>query len=274
MKKTPAVEGVIPSAWLDLVDWPGPLEPVPDALWRLLVGNRGPGGRAAPAYYPIACRWVFEQKSRRGNINTNELLTHGKCPSIATEFLRRVQSVVWDRALVLTSGRKGSKPLLALVPADAEPGDLICVLYGCSVPVVLRQHRKRKAHGDMGDARPSSRTESTFSSTAGQQTPDISFSRGSSSAAVSDTEGSNPHILASGLHVPSQNPDLAFQSTGVRKHLHRDAVPSLPTQLEVALGSQHQYTFVGECYVHGMMAGEGFKHSRDHGNKLRAFHLV
>ncbi|KXL50896.1 hypothetical protein M433DRAFT_61022 [Acidomyces richmondensis BFW] len=204
-KKSPAVEGILPGSWLDLVDWSGPPEPVPDRLWRTLVADRGPGGQKyPPAYYPLACKWVFEQRSRRGNINTNELLTFGKCPSIATEFLRRVQSVVWDRMLVLTEGRKGSKKLLALVPPEAEEGDLICILYGCSVPVVLRRQRKRKA-------------KALTSEQSTQQT-----------------------------------------------------LQSLPINLD----SQHQYQVIGECYVHGMMAGEGFKHQKDHGNKLRAFHLV
>lgn len=247
-KKSPAVEGIIPSGWLDLVGWNGSPEPVPDRLWRTLVADRGPGGQKyPPAYFPLACKWVLDQRSRRGNIITNELLTFGKCPSIATEFLRRVQTVVWDRVLVLTEGRRGSKQLLALVPPEAEEGDLICILYGCSVPVVLRRQRKRKAEGETSRSRTSTRTESTLSSTLGDRAepglpPHISFSRATSDAAGSDTAPSTP---APALFVKPQNVDTAFASTGVRKVLHTDPSEQQVSSLPISLDSQHQYTFIG-----------------------------
>jgi hypothetical protein len=275
--RSSAVEGIIPSGWLDLVDWAGPPEPVPDRFWRTLVADRGPGGQKyPPAYFPLACKWVFEQRSRRGNISTNELLTFGKCPSIATEFLRRVQSVVWDRMLVITEGRKGSKQLLALVPAEAREGDVICILYGCSVPVVLRRQRKRKADDGAGQSRTSTRTESDLSTKQSEiPRPQISLSIASSSTAWSDTELS---MSTPRLFVKPQTVDTAYVSTGVRKALHHEQPAAQQQQelsaLPISLDSQHQYQFIGECYVHGMMAGEGFKHQKAHGNKLRAFHLV
>lgn len=289
--KNPAVEGIIPSGWLELVDWPGPPEPVPDRFWRTLVADRGPGGeKYPPAYFPLACKWVFEQRSRRANINTHQLLTFGKCPSIVVEFLRRVQSVVWDRMLVLTEGRKHSKRLLALVPAEAQEGDAICILYGCSVPVVLRRQRKRSRPTDTAStpstsrSQRSTRTENIISDLPA---PAISLSRASSNTALSEassTEGGVPP--GAGLFVKPSLPDSAFSSTGVRKALQhptsssnrqeQDRLPlsSSLQSLPISLDSEHRYTFVGECYVHGMMAGEGFKHQKDCGNKLRAFHLV
>ena len=45
--------------------------------------------------------------------------------------------MVWSRRLVLL---KRLHQTLGLVPADAKKGDLICILYGCSVPVVLRKY--------------------------------------------------------------------------------------------------------------------------------------
>lgn len=280
-KKSPAVEGILPGSWLDLVDWSGPPEPVPDRLWRTLVADRGPGGQKyPPAYYPLACKWVFEQRSRRGNINTNELLTFGKCPSIATEFLRRVQSVVWDRMLVLTEGRKGSKKLLALVPPEAEEGDLICILYGCSVPVVLRRQRKRKAVGEHTPSRSTTRTgSSAFTMVKGvteaAPSPQISFSRASSNAALSESETAECSISSMGHSVQTQPLDMTYASVGVKKALTSEQSTQQTLQsLPINLDSQHQYQVIGECYVHGMMAGEGFKHQKDHGNKLRAFHLV
>ena len=48
-----------------------------------------------------------------------------------------MQTVVWMRRLMLTAQRN----ILGLVPDDADQGDCICILFGCSVPVVLREAR-------------------------------------------------------------------------------------------------------------------------------------
>ncbi|KAK5135282.1 hypothetical protein LTR08_005385 [Meristemomyces frigidus] len=275
VKRNPAYEGIIPSGWLDLLDWKGPPERVPDRVWRTLVADRGPGGLLEPpAHWVLACKWVFEQRVRRGHINTNELITSGKCPSIATEFLRRVQAVMWDRMLVLTQGSRRSKKLLALVPPEAEEGDFIVILYGCSVPVVLRRHRKRKAEADTLYSQ-STRTESSFSSSDERMTkPEIALSRATSDATGSDAEITQPSTPASRLFVGSKDVDTAYVSTGVWRPSNTGQSEQELHRLPISLDSRHQYTFIGEAYVHGMMAGEGFKHQKDNGNKLRAFQMV
>ena len=168
---------------------------------------------------------------------------------------------------------------------------MICILYGCSVPVVLRRLRKRKAtsaaESDSVRTYPSSRTESSLSSTytesslgANMGAPHISLSRASSNTAFSDSDSqsqSQPQPVAAAvptLNAPANKPDASYASTGVRKALRLPGEHSDAPTLAVSLESQHRYTLIGPCYVHGMMAGEGFKHQKDHGNKLRAFHLV
>lgn len=284
-RKSPAVEGIIPSSWLDLIGWRGPPQPVPDKFWRTLVGDRGPGGQKyPPAYYPLACKWVFEQRSRRGNINTTELLTFGKCPSIATEFLRRVQAVVWNRMLILTEGRKTSKPLLALVPPEAEEGDLICILYGCSVPVVIRRSKKRKAEAELtpltsqssrtGSSSHASSLMTTDRSFAASNNPSFSLSRASTTSRNSES-GSTHEGFTPGLFGPPKATSKADNDPPLRFDDDDDFVkPQRPMDINLALESQHQYTMIGECYVHGMMAGEAFKHHKETGSRLRAFHLI
>lgn len=278
--KSPAYEGIIPSTWADLVDWSGPPDPVPDRFWRTLVADRGPGGqKQPPAYFPLACKWVFEQKSKRASLNTNEILTFGKCPSIATEFLRRVQSVVWGRKLVVSEGRRGSTPLLALVPEEAKESDLICILYGCSVPVVLRRLKKQQTEDSLSreSSRQPSRDETTFPTAQREMTFNVPKSKQAQALAKINTLGSidTPAIqLVANLSVPIESADPAFASTGVRKALQKNVPEQKPPDLTISLASQHQYSFIGECYVHGMMAGEGFKHQREHGNRLKAFHLI
>jgi hypothetical protein len=61
-------------------------------------------------------------------------------------YLERVQNVVWCRKFFLTkpgSGTPARPPMFGLAPDKAAVGDLLCILYGCSVPVVLR----KLAHG-------------------------------------------------------------------------------------------------------------------------------
>ena len=55
-----------------------------------------------------------------------------------------MQSVVWMRSLMVTE----KKHILGLVSQDAMPGDHICILFGCSVPVVLRE----ESHGSGANA--------------------------------------------------------------------------------------------------------------------------
>ena len=38
------------------------------------------------------------------------------------------------------------------VPQDTQPGDVICVLFGCSVPVVLRKAATAEAHDPDDDS--------------------------------------------------------------------------------------------------------------------------
>lgn len=226
-------------------------------------------------YFPLACKWVFEQKSKRASLNTNEILTFGKCPSIAIEFLRRVRSVVWGRKLVLSEGRRGSTPLLALVPEEANESDLICILYGCSVPVVLRKLQKQQIEGSL--SRESSQDDTTFPTAHKETTYTLPGSKPVQAfSKIGRLEGIDIPLAKSArdLSVPIESADPAFASTGVRKALWKDIPEQKPPNLTISLASQYQYSFIGECYVHGMMAGEGFKHQREHGNRLKVFHLI
>jgi hypothetical protein len=105
----------------------------PEALWRTLVADRGPNGSDAPVFYRRTCRYVFKQSGFNSSINIEQLLNSITLPS-AQEFLKRVQEVVWNRQLIKT--KRGD---LGLAPEMAEKGDLVCILYGCSVPVIIRE---------------------------------------------------------------------------------------------------------------------------------------
>jgi len=63
------------------------------------------------------------------------------------EFLERVQSVVWNRKFFTTSGRN----LFGLGPDGLQNGDAVAVLYGCSVPVILRPVENRMHYKLVGE---------------------------------------------------------------------------------------------------------------------------
>ncbi|KAK8121753.1 hypothetical protein PG984_010423 [Apiospora sp. TS-2023a] len=133
--------GDIPASWLDLGDWEPPYDKdPPDGLWRTLVADRGRDNRNPPYYYARACRESVHKGSiTSGRVNTGALI-YNERNSIVAEFCRRVHAVIWNRRMFkTTAGRLG-------LAYDVEKGDKICVLYGCTVPVVLKQMKKEEGN--------------------------------------------------------------------------------------------------------------------------------
>ena len=130
--------GLLAPESLRMGGWDGPKDSedeIPDKLWRTPVAGRGPDGRNPPGWYDRACRECFHLgTSSAGDVNIANLITSPKTPSFIVEFLERVQSIVWNRLFFRSRERK----LFGLGPRGTKVGDRICVLFGCSVPVILR----------------------------------------------------------------------------------------------------------------------------------------
>jgi hypothetical protein len=137
VKKMPAQGGNIPHEWLETVNWCDAAFSVPDRFWRTLVADRGPDGKKPTSsyIYQMACQYALLNSTEADDIYVKDLSNRGNCPSPAVEFLQRVLAVVWKRSLFLSK----SERFLGLAPSEAQHGDLICILFGCSVPVVLRR---------------------------------------------------------------------------------------------------------------------------------------
>ena len=137
--------GSIPSEWAKVAGWHQvPKTRPPDAFWRLLVANRGQEGGNPPAYYSRACQDSFLKGGlMSGSVNTTGLIDNNRC-SIVVQFCRRVQEVIWNKVLIKT--RRGN---LGLVGKNVQAGDLVCILYGCSVPVILRRSSEPKSDDDI-----------------------------------------------------------------------------------------------------------------------------
>jgi len=131
--------GSIPKEWADVGGWTQiEKRPPPDEFWRTLVADRGRDGRNPPVYYSRACQESFMKGGHEsGSVNTTDLINNERC-SVVAQFCRRVQSVIWNRSLVMTKSQK-----LGLVGKNVKKGDLICIFYGCSVPVVIRRNLKK-----------------------------------------------------------------------------------------------------------------------------------
>jgi Heterokaryon incompatibility protein (HET) len=134
--------GVIPPEWYD--EWQAIRmsdKTVPSSsFWRTLVADRGPEGQMKPpSYYELACKYAFKNRLEQEDLNTRDMIAEPKCPPYVEEYLERVQAVTWTRRLVVL-GTKGDDQRLGLVPRQTQRGDLVCILQGCSVPVVLRRH--------------------------------------------------------------------------------------------------------------------------------------
>ncbi|KAF6820632.1 hypothetical protein CPLU01_12721 [Colletotrichum plurivorum] len=113
---------------------------VPDPVWRTLVADRGRDGRMAPPWYQRACLRCLEVADRfnNGDLNIGELLQGNS--QMLRECLVRVRDVTWNRRFFLAWGEGANyEKEYGLCPPGANVGDLICILFGCSVPVVLGQ---------------------------------------------------------------------------------------------------------------------------------------
>jgi hypothetical protein len=147
------LNGVIPHEAFEFGGWPKKSkdsvypEDAPERLWRTLVADRGPDGTNAPTWYRRACRECLNHTNTNGDLNTNEFKDLGldDTPRTMKLFLERVRGVVWCRKFFLTSGKETEKrgSHYGLAPSGARENDIICIFFGCSVPVVLRESREK-----------------------------------------------------------------------------------------------------------------------------------
>jgi hypothetical protein len=151
-----SINGVISAESLKMGGWVpdprGQVEPdPPDELWRTMVADRGPGGTNAPKWYLRACRHSFAQRSVTGDIDTRLLIDQDR-DSIVVEFLKRVSDVIWNRSFFRTQGEGlGSRSRLGLASFSAHPGDIVCIIYGCTVPVLLRERPDKDGFTFIGE---------------------------------------------------------------------------------------------------------------------------
>lgn len=130
--------GMIPKSWLrDFVPDYGPdnfhNKPFWEDFWKTLVAGRGLDGLPPPNWFSRACRFIIDY-DESDYIDTGNMIFNGPS-SVVAKYLERIQKVVWNRRFGNTHVNYS-----CMLPAEAEVGDKICIIFRCSVPVVLRSY--------------------------------------------------------------------------------------------------------------------------------------
>lgn len=143
--------GNVPYQWLQAGGWTDERATPPEELWRTLVGDRNQNGGDPDRWYPRVFQSAIQERGISYGFETYRLINESTNATIR-ELFTRVQAVVWNRRLVRINGsfvgwRRDSQDsadagrgALGLAPSEAQEGDLVCIIFGCSVPLVLREH--------------------------------------------------------------------------------------------------------------------------------------
>jgi hypothetical protein len=112
-------------------------------FWQTLVAGFGPNRSKMPLWYGLAnvelWRFIFKAPHEHAKGVDNVL------PLPARLFYRRARPVVRDRVFFnLLNADNSASP--GLGPQDTQSGDIVCILFGCSVPVVLREFEEEGNH--------------------------------------------------------------------------------------------------------------------------------
>ena len=129
---------------------------MPDKIWRTLVADRDPDGQPPPAWYRQACSRCLEiaDNFNNGDLNVGELMQEQS--EMLHKYLARVRDVTWNRRFFTAEtikypkneqeysekkkqGYPEKQELFGLGPPRIEKDDIVCILFGCSVPVILRK---------------------------------------------------------------------------------------------------------------------------------------
>ncbi|KAG9185945.1 hypothetical protein G6011_02501 [Alternaria panax] len=151
----PFPDGVITKDCLEGLGWSfdkdaKEITEVPDKLWKTLVADRDPQGKRPPYWYKTACQHCLTYQTNNGHINIGTILRRNLrvgSQDIVYDYLCRVRAVTWNRSFLRGDAicsataetcASDHDELVGFGPPKTEKDDVIAVLYGCSVPVILR----------------------------------------------------------------------------------------------------------------------------------------
>lgn len=126
---------------------------LPYAIWRTLCADRDGSGQPAPSSFQVAMLDLLRISSKApspedstnlfeyvSSIDVEELLDTAEVPDYVKKYLTVVRNTICNRRTFQSKVDNDDEvPLVGLIPQNGQVGDQLCILYGCSVPVVLRE---------------------------------------------------------------------------------------------------------------------------------------
>jgi hypothetical protein len=192
---------------------------VPARLWKTLIAGKHSNGSDPDLGDKFARHPMLRWADRRGDIHIEDLLLDPPLlgGSTSKNYLELVRDVCWNRRAFLGDLTLDDNELFGLCPDETGIGGLVCIIYGLSVPVILRPWKREVQDLGFKERPPLSR-------------------RNEFTHEISHNEQSNPFASV----IPG--------SRKRRRSLSPSSVsgPSILPSL---------YRLVDECYVDGMMAG-------------------
>lgn len=250
------------------------------AYWRTLLANRDPVGKNPTRISPRLVVHALGQRVKGEPINLKDIQYYGSC-RIVSELLNRIEAVIWKKRLA----RSAREKFLMLLPERAAVGDRVCILYGCSVPVVLRRFEKQVQ--EVQEERQQHFDRESVKTVFKEAVSNFREQRRRKAEAERDTDAAlkDAMDIYHAKVAPSQNSgeqdrqvldrDLlqaAFQTAmanqqGEKKEKKKEMakgdgynlneVSSERKVIGIPLQNDQNafYEFIGECYVHSMMEG-------------------
>ncbi|KAI1099464.1 heterokaryon incompatibility protein-domain-containing protein [Jackrogersella minutella] len=127
--------------WKSKKEWAQDVPRVPEGFWRTIVADRGPDGSNPPSWYSRAFTDCLGHLDHTGDLNPDAVIGLPRASRITKDFMERVKDVTLGRSFAQVRLGGQDRNTYGLVPAETEKEDLICVLFGASVPVVLREQK-------------------------------------------------------------------------------------------------------------------------------------
>jgi hypothetical protein len=197
-----------------------------------------------------------------GAVNTANLINNER-NSIVAQFCRRVQAVIWNRRLMKTK-----TGFLGLGNKHVQVGDKVCILYGYSVPVLLRE--TVKAQEDM-------KKEDEDKIRSGKALARLwKRKKNAEKARRKKWDELDPE-----KKTQVRDDFAAWKEKMKDDHLvekaHADWLKmtrARPARRMVQdEGRKFKYEFIGECYIYGMMDGEAIQVSNNERIPPRIFEI-
>lgn len=239
---------------------------IPDQLWKTLIAKKHFDGSDADIGDKHACLAMLKEEDVQGDIRLDDLLKKPEFSINLTRknYLERVRVVCWNRRVFVGTLQSphpdpGECELFGLGPDATLAGDLVCLIYGLSVPVILREVPEAPKLGFEEPAR-LDRHKKRYTP---QITPQAKYlhSFHSVSNSASRHQSRSP--------VPQTSPTFGQLPT---IH-HSRSEPNIPTIQQPLFPGPRYYRVIGEAYVNGMMDGQAV-HNPKYANTEQTFTLV